>query len=146
MRSCQAPVFFKNLVGGSTPPQQKGGCAHYVIAQSWLRGSQKVVKKYQTYLSSQCITQNLFLNCYSANWWGHKLQDLISILSNGWQREKEAMREIQKFEYLENNKKLLDKIKSVFLNFLICCKINMQYLLDEICQFSFVLKVTTALK
>ena len=41
-----------------------------------------------------------------------------SISSNDWQREKEGMREIQKFEYLENRKKLLDEIKILFKIFL----------------------------
>ena len=60
--------------------------------------------------------------------------------------KKKRWGEYKNLNILRTIKKLLDKIKSVFLNFLICCKINMQYLLDEICQFSFVLKVTTALK
>ena len=64
------------------------------IAQSWLMGSQKAVKKYM------------------------RTTFLLKVL--GWQREKEGMREIQKFEYLENKKlsQLLDEIKSIFISFL----------------------------
>ena len=78
-----------------------------IIAQSWLKGSPKAVKNISDLLSCQGITQNVFLNSYSANWWSHKLWNLISISSNGWQREKEGMRKMQEFEYLESRKKLL---------------------------------------
>ena len=36
---------------------------------------------------------------------------------NGQQVEKEGRTEIQKFEYLENEKSFLDKIKSIFIVF-----------------------------
>ena len=54
-------------------------------------GSQKAVKKYM------------------------RTTFLLKVL--GWQREKEGMREIKKFEYFEDKKKLLDEIKSIFLVF-----------------------------
>ena len=38
--------------------------------------------------------------------------------SNGWQGEKEGKIEIQKIEYLENEKIFLDKIKTIFHIFL----------------------------
>ena len=37
--------------------------------------------------------------------------------SNGQQVEKEGRTEIQKFEYLENEKSFLDEIKSIFHSF-----------------------------
>ena len=60
--------------------------------------------------------------------------------------EKRGWGKYKNVNILRTMKKLLDKIKSIFLIFLIFCKINMQYLLDEIFQFSFVLKITTKLK
>ena len=45
-----------------------------------------------------------------------KLEDLswIKLWSNGWQGEKEGKMEIQKFEYLENEKSFFDEIKNMF--------------------------------
>ena len=64
------------------------------IAQSWLIGSLKAVSK--------------------------SMRPIFFLKVLGWQREKEGMREIQKFEYLENKKlsQLLDEIKSIFISFL----------------------------
>ena len=62
------------------------------VAQSWLMGILKAVKKFM------------------------RPTFLLKVL--GWQREKEEMLKIQKFECLENKKKLLDEIKSVFISFL----------------------------
>ena len=40
-------------------------------------------------------------------------------LSNGWQEEKEGKKEIQKFEYRDDEKSFLNEIfKSIFRNFL----------------------------
>ena len=48
----------------------------------------------------------MFLNSDFANWWGHKLYDLIS--SNDWQRKKKGIKEMQIFEYFKNKNKLFD--------------------------------------
>ena len=47
-------------------------------------------------------------------------------LSNYWGRGDEGKSEIQKFKYLENEKKFLDKVKSIFHNYLsvIICSIK----------------------
>ena len=42
---------------------------------------------------------------------------LINLWSDGWQGEKEWKTEIQKFEYLENEKSFLDEIKNIFHSF-----------------------------
>ena len=42
---------------------------------------------------------------------------MIILQSNGQQAEKEGRIEMQKFEYLENEKRFLDKIKSIFHSF-----------------------------
>ena len=42
---------------------------------------------------------------------------MIILQSNGWQVEKERRTEIQKIEYLENKKRFLDEIKSIFHSF-----------------------------
>ena len=51
-------------------------------------------------------TLYVFSNSCLANCWRHKLYDISSIIysSNGWQEETEGEREIQTFEYLENEK------------------------------------------
>ena len=42
---------------------------------------------------------------------------MIILQSNGRQVEKEGRTEIQKFEYLENEKSFFDEIKSIFIVF-----------------------------
>ena len=61
----------------------------------------------------------MLLNSYLDNWWRHELWDLSSIIlqSNGRQVEKEGRTEIQKLEYLENEKSFLDEIKTFFIVF-----------------------------
>ena len=56
------------------------------------------------------------LSSYLDNWWRHELKALSSIIleSNGQQVEKEGMTEIQKLEYLENEKSSLVEIKRIF--------------------------------
>ena len=58
----------------------------------------------------------MLLSSYLDSWWRQKLWYLssISFKSNDWQGEKEWKVEIQKFEYLENEKSLLDEIKDIF--------------------------------
>ena len=58
----------------------------------------------------------MLLSSYLDSWWRQKLWYLSSInfKSNDWQGEKEWKVEIQKFEYLENEKSLLDEIKDIF--------------------------------
>ena len=41
----------------------------------------------------------------------------IKICLGGWQEEKEGKMEIQRFEYLENEKSFLDEIKNIFHRF-----------------------------
>ena len=60
--------------------------------------------------------------------------------------EKRGWGKYKNLNNLRTTKKFLDKIKSIFLTFLIFCKVNMEYLLNKIFQFSFVLKITTKLK
>ena len=66
--------------------------------------------RYQT----KCV-----IKFYLDSWWCHKLWDLswINLWSNGWQGQKEGKTEIQKLEYLENEKGLLDEIKTFFIVF-----------------------------
>ena len=61
----------------------------------------------------------MLLSSYLDNWWSHELQDLSSIIlwSYGRQVEKKGRAEIQKIEYLENEKSFLDEIKSIFHSF-----------------------------
>ena len=49
----------------------------------------------------------------------HEFCDLSSVIlqGNGRQVEKEGRMEIQKYEYLENEKSSLDEIKSIFHSF-----------------------------
>ena len=63
-----------------------------------------------TFFLSQDIKQNVLLSSYLGSWWHHKLEDLswINHLSNCWQGEKEGKAEMQKFEYLHNEKSFLD--------------------------------------
>ena len=78
----------------------------YLILYQWT--------KFQchTFFPSQDIKQNVLLSSYLDSWWRHKLWDLpsINLKSNGWQGEKEGEVEIQKFEYLENERSFLEKI------------------------------------
>ena len=82
----------------------------YLILYQW--------RKFQchTLFLSQDIKQNVLLSSYLDSWWRHKLQDFswINLSSNGWQRKKEGETNIQKFEYLENEKSFLDEIKKHF--------------------------------
>ena len=65
-----------------------------------------------TFFPSQDIKQNVLLSSYLDNWWHHELYDLSSIIlqSNGRQVEKRGRTEIQKFEYLQNEKSFLRAI------------------------------------
>ena len=73
-----------------------------------------------TFFSSQDIKQNVLLSSYLDRWWCHKLKDFSSIIlwSNGSQRKNEGKTGIQRFDYLENEKRFLDKIRSIFHNYL----------------------------
>ena len=42
---------------------------------------------------------------------------LDQLYSNGWQGKNEGKTEIQKFEYLENEKSFLHEIKNIFCSF-----------------------------
>ena len=68
---------------------------------------------------SQDIKQNVLLSSYLDNWWHHKLYDLSLIIlqSNGWQGEKEGRMEIEKFDYLKNEKSFFDETESIFHSF-----------------------------
>ena len=70
-------------------------------------------------VSSWDIKPDVLLSSYLDGWWHHKLYDLswIKLKSNGWQGEKEGKVEIQKCEYLENEKGFLDEIKNIFHSF-----------------------------
>ena len=85
----------------------------YVILYQWT--------KFQchTFFPSQDIKQNMLLCSSLDNWWHHKFKDLslINLLSNGWQGEKGWRTEIQKSEYLENEKNFLDETKNNFHSF-----------------------------
>ena len=72
-----------------------------------------------TFFPSQDIKQNVLLSSYLNSWWRHKLQDWswIKLSSNGWQGEKEGKVEIQKFEYLNNEKSFLDEMKNILHSF-----------------------------
>ena len=72
-----------------------------------------------TLFLSQDVKQNVSLSSYLGSWWRHKLWDFcwINLLSNGWQEKKEGKTKIQKFEYLENEKSFLNKIKNIFRSF-----------------------------
>ena len=62
--------------------------------------------------------KNVLLSSYLDNLC-HEFCDLSSVIlqSNGRQVEKEGRMEIQKYEYLENEKSSLDEIKSIFHSF-----------------------------
>ena len=72
-----------------------------------------------TFFPPEDIKQNLLLNSYLDTWWCHNLYDLYLIIlwSNGRQDEKEERMEIQKIEYLKNEKSFLDEIKGIFHSF-----------------------------
>ena len=72
-----------------------------------------------TFFPSLDIKQNVLLSSYLDNWWHLGLEDLplIILQSNGPQVEKGGRTEIQKNEYLENEKSFLDEIKSIFHSF-----------------------------
>ena len=67
--------------------------------------------QYQTYFPSKYIKQYVFKLLLSQLM---APQTLPIFSSSDQQEEKEGKREIQKFEYLENKKSLLDDIKSIF--------------------------------
>ena len=75
--------------------------------------------QHDTFFPSQDIKQNMLLSSYLDIWWHHKLKDLswIKLSNNGWQGEKEEKVEIQKFEYLKNEKSFFDEIKDIFHSF-----------------------------
>ena len=85
----------------------------YLILYQWT--------KFQchTFFPSQDIKQNKLLSSSLDNWWRRKFQDLslIHLWSNGWLGEKEWKTEIQKSEYLENEKNFLVEIKNIFHSF-----------------------------
>ena len=62
---------------------------------------------------------NVLSSSYLDDWWHHELEDLSSIIlqSNCWQVEQKGRIEIQKFEYLDNENRFLDEIKSIFHTF-----------------------------
>ena len=57
--------------------------------------------------SSQDTKQNMPLSFYLVSWWENQFIFKQS-LKQGWQGAKEGKTEIQKFEYLENEKSFLD--------------------------------------
>ena len=85
----------------------------YLILYQWT--------KFQchNFFPSQDIKQNMLLCSSLDNWWHHKFKDLslINLLSNGWQGEKGWRTEIQKSEYLKNEKNFLDETKNIFHSF-----------------------------
>ena len=82
----------------------------YLILYQWPKF------QHDTFFLSQDIKQNVLLSSYVDIWWHHKLKDLswIKLLNNGWQGEKEEKVEIQKFEYLKNEKSFFNEIKDIF--------------------------------
>ena len=80
--------------------------AHNVIAQNWLRSSQKAVKKiYKTYFPTLVLKHKM---CFKFLFIEKKktirlIDDLKQWLTKG--KRGDEMRELQRFGYLENNKK-----------------------------------------
>ena len=85
----------------------------YLILYQWTKF------QFHIFFPSQDIKQHVLLSSYLDSWWRYKLEDLssINLLSNGGQGEKERKREIQKSQYLENEKSFLDEIKNIFHSF-----------------------------
>ena len=69
----------------------------------------------QTFFPSQDIKQNVLLNSYLHNWWRLNFKFIYDHPKA--MVEKEGRTEIQKLEYLENEKSFLDEIKSIFHSF-----------------------------
>ena len=74
--------------------------------------------EHHTFSPSLNITQNILRSSCLGNWWRQKVWDLVSMnLSSNVQQGKNKM-EIQKHEYLNNEKRFLDEIKRIFHYFL----------------------------
>ena len=78
----------------------------YKVSMSYLFS----FSRYQT----KCVLQLLFRQLMTS-WALRFISD--HLLSNGWHAEKEGRTEIQKSEYLENEKSSLEEIKSIFHSF-----------------------------
>ena len=72
------------------------------------------------FFPSSDIKQSVLLSPYLDNCWRDKFKIYLESCSKGMaDREKiEGKLEIQKFEYLENEKRFLDEIKSIFQSYL----------------------------
>ena len=68
------------------------------------------------FFPSRDIKQNLLLSSGLDKWWRHKPGIILS--ANNWQVKFEEKSEILNIEYLENEKSLLDEVRSIFRNYL----------------------------
>ena len=77
----------------------------------------KVLKSQRISFSS--IKHNVLLSSHLDSWWRHKLLRffLNQLLKQWLTGKKEEKMNIQKFEYLENEKSFLDEIKNIFHSF-----------------------------
>ena len=79
----------------------------YLILYPWIKF------QCQNFFPSQDIKQNVSLGSYLNSWWRHKPKAPKQWLIG----KKEGKMEIQKFEYVEYEKRFLNEIKNIFHSF-----------------------------
>ena len=83
----------------------------YLILYQWTKFQS------HTFFLSQDIKQNVLLISYLVSWWCHDVKTFLGSTSKAMadKGKKEGKMEIQKFEYLKNEKSFSDEIKKYFL-------------------------------